>query len=175
MLVDYTSLLEDLKKALAKRFLEQPSFINIPGHSPVMRLDQFYYLALYPDFSALLGKIVRKPAETVTDVLVRTGNLITRRGQRRPSLRVRLVWPEGSGRLKRAKLTVCFLHADFIDRALLLYARRQTPLPVSSLRIEAADKGFVSHFLTDKTELGEHAFYDSTHRASRGKSPKNAR
>ncbi len=175
MLLNYTHLLEELQKALARRFLEQPSFINVPGRSTVMRLDQFYYLALYPDFPAQLGKLTRQSEETVTDVLIRTGNLIIRREQRRPSLRLRLVWPEGRGRLKRAKLTVCFLQAGFIDRALLLYAQRQDPLPVSSLRIESKDKGFVSHFLTDKTELAGFAFYDSSHGATRAKPAENAR
>ena len=172
MLVDYSNLLEELQKALVRRFLEQPSIINVPGRSPVVRLDQFYYLALYPDFPELLGKIARIPADTVNDVLTRTGSLVTRREQRRPSLRLRLVWPEGRGRLKKAKLTVCFLHADFIDRALLLYAQRQDPLPVSPLRIEAADKGFVSHFLADKTEVAQSVFYDSSHKTTRGRPSK---
>ncbi len=174
MLVDYTSLLEELQKGLAKRFLEQPSFLNVPGRSPAMRLDHSYFLALFPDFPAALGKIARIDADTVTEALIRTGNLIIRREQRRPSLRLRLVWPEGRGRLKRAKLQVCFLHAGFIDRALLLYAKRQEPLPVSELRIEASDRGFVSHFLANKTEVAGFAFYDSSHAATRRRPVKNA-
>ncbi len=175
MLVDYTSLLEELQKALAKRYLEQPSFLNVPVRSTIMRLDQFYFLALYPDFPAVLGKITHIKTETVSEVLIRTGNLMVRREQRRPSLRLRLVWPEGRGRLKRAKLNVCFIHAGFIDRALLLYAQRQEPLPFSELRIEASDRGFVSHFLANKAEVAGFAFYDSSQTTRRHRPAESAR
>ncbi|MES9994515.1 hypothetical protein [Desulfovibrio aminophilus] len=154
-LTDYQDVLNRLQKALGQAHLADPLLLNVPGRSVACKVDPLYYLALQPAFVERLAKAAAMLPATVAEALVRTGNLITRAPERRHELTVPVVL---GGRLLEVRAS--FVDADFIDRALRLYAGLPTGLEVSDLRIAGAFRSSLEPLFENKTPLRDLAFQD---------------
>lgn len=158
MIIDHAQRIDRLQRVLAEAWLERPSLLNVPGASLACKLDPYYYLGLYPgvvDFFAIRCGMFHA---NVLQHLVRTGNLLVHPQGGTPRITLRVVWKEGQ---RRARLDGCFLHSDFIDRALMLYAGEPHEQPVSSLSIDAREKQRIALLLQGKTPLQKMAFRGS--------------
>jgi hypothetical protein len=59
------------------------------------------------------------------------------------------------------RLTVDFLPAEFIDRAVVLYGGEPSPLPVSRLRVHIREKERLAAFFAGRTPIMDLAFAPS--------------
>lgn len=155
MLVDYAEILSRMEQALGRHFAKSPSILNEPGVSVAVKLDPFYYLALRPTFGELLGKWAGVAPSRVVETLMRTGNMVLGPGHSRYTKPL-TAFVEGSGAPLR--LTADFVAAEWIDRAVLMYGGQSAPLPVSSLRLDAGQKGELAAFFEGMTPLAALAF-----------------
>ncbi|MFO7595365.1 MAG: hypothetical protein R6W92_03355 [Desulfocurvibacter africanus] len=144
---DYSALLERLQRALALAFDQSGEFLNRPGSSSAFKIDPDFYLAILPQFAEDLSFLTGILAETVTETLVLTGNLATYGPERICSLRLDVhLSRSGSPR----PLQVGFLQAGFVDGALKLYGGRRSGLPLSDVRLNAAQRPLVERFLAGR-------------------------
>ncbi|MCM0753652.1 hypothetical protein M7784_00090 [Desulfovibrio aminophilus] len=154
-LTDYQDALNRLQKALGRAYLDDPLLLNVPGRSVACKVDPQYYLALQPAFVERLAKGAALLPATAAEVLVRTGNLITRAPERQYELAVPVVL---NGRVLEVR--AAFVDADFVDRALRLYAGLASGLEVSDLRIAGAFRASLEPLFENKTPLRDLAFQD---------------
>lgn len=153
-LTDYTEVVERLQKAIGKGFVEEPWIFNMPGKSIACKIDQYYYLAVFPAFSEQLAKLGGMFPDQVNKALVKTGNFITKAPERNPLLSLTLGWGGTPVTVKAA-----FVDADFIDRALKTYGGLGAVLNVSELKISEADKAKVEALFEGKTPPQNLAYY----------------
>lgn len=146
MLTDYQELVPRLQRALARAFVRAPWVLNMPGRSVACKIDPLYYLAPQPGFRESLARWTGVLPERVDEALVRTGNIITSPPERAPWLVLRVVY---GGR--EQGLRASFLDADFVERALRLYAGMETGLPLSELHLAEASRDEVVRLFADKT------------------------
>ena len=146
-----------MQRELGARYAQSPGVLNIPGRSLACKIDPFYYLAPYPGFINHLAEWCAIKPEKAGEALVRTGNIITRGGDRSPFLFLNLAWGEGGRGTPRFK--ACLVHAAFIDRAVKLYGGGQEP-SISLLRVQASDRELVERFLEGKTLLASFAYQE---------------
>jgi len=153
-LTDYTEIVEKLQKALGRGFAEEPWILNVPGKSIACKIDQFYYLAVFPAFSEQLARLGGMFPDQVNKALVKTGNFITKAPERNPLLPLTLGWGGPPVKVKAA-----FVDADFIDRAVKTYGGLDSVLNVSELKISSADRERVEAFFEDKTPPQKLAYF----------------
>jgi hypothetical protein len=152
-LKDYQDSLTRLQKGLASGFQQSPQVVNVPGQSLVCKIDPDYYLALEPIFTEILARWAVSFPQGVLETLMHTGNLVFCKSIGTHIIPLTLNW-DG----KDFEVQAAFLQADFVDRALKLYAGQNEPLPVSALRIRADEKKAVEAFFGDKTPPGGVAY-----------------
>lgn len=144
---DYPALLERLQRALALAFDQSGEFLNRPGSSSAFKIDPDYYLAILPQFAEDLSSITGILPEIVVETLVLTGNLATYGPERACSLRLDVhLSRSGSPQALRAG----FLQASFVDGALKLYGGRRSSLPLSDVRLSAAQRPLIERFLAGR-------------------------
>lgn len=153
-LQDYTESIERLQKMLGKGFVDEPWMLNVPGKSIACKIDQYYYLAVMPAFVDQLGRLGGMFPDQVTEVLVKTGNVITNALDRNPVLPITVSWG-GRGIGIRA----AFVEADFIDRAVKIYGDMGSSLNVSDLKISQGDEATIKAFFEGKTPPQKLAYY----------------
>ena len=152
-LKDYQDSLTRLQKGLAQAYQQTPEVINVPGQSLVCKVDPEYYLALEPIFTEIMSRWAVSFPEGVLETLTRTGNIIVCKPLSTHIIPLTVTW---GGR--DFEVQAAFLLADFVDRALKLYAGLAEPLPVSELRIRADEREAVEAFFQGKTPPGGVAF-----------------
>jgi hypothetical protein len=151
----WEEILRDLQSGLGRVFLEDNQILNTPGKSIACKLDPHYYLAPISFFLRRLGYMSAKPPNKVRAALISTGNLITRSRSQEHSITLAVTWP---GLSKPMPIQACFVLAEFIDRALRIYAHTPDPLPVGELQIISGDREKVEKFFTGKTPPHDLAF-----------------
>jgi hypothetical protein len=155
MLDDYNELVEKMQRELAQRYFLSPDLFNEPGRSLACKIDPFYYLAVRPAFMERMGKWLKLEPAKVEEALIRTGNMVTCSENRQLLLKTIVLWNEGAS---RTAIDACLLDADFVDRALILYAGAEESLPVSDLKIAASERSKMERFLAGKTFIQGLAF-----------------
>lgn len=152
-LKDYQDALTRLQKGLAGAFSQTPGVINTPGQSLVCKVDPDYYLALEPIFTEIMARWAVSFPQGVLETLVHTGNLVFCKPLGTHILPLTVSWGGQDYEVQAA-----FLQADFVDRALKLYAGQAQALPVSELRIRAGERAAVAAFFGEVTPPGDVAF-----------------
>mgnify|MGYP001806883499 CR=1 FL=1 len=150
---DYQDALTRLQKGLASGYQSSPGVLNVPGQSLMCKVDPEYYLALEPIFLEILARWAISFPQAVLETLVHTGNLVFCKPLSTHIIPLTISW---GGR--DYEVQAAFLPADFVDRALKLYAGVHEPLPVSELRIRADERAALEAFFAEKTPLGHVAF-----------------
>jgi hypothetical protein len=145
-LKDYQDALTRLQKGLAQAYRDAPQMLNVPGQSVACKVDPEYYLALEPVFTEILARWAVSFPESVLETLTRTGNVVVCKPLSTHIIPLSVTW---DGRDFEVQAT--FLLADFVDRALKLYAGVAAPLPVSDLRIRTDERKAVEAFFGDLT------------------------
>lgn len=144
---DYSAMLERLQRALALAYDQSGEFLNRPGSSSAFKIDPDFYLAILPQFAEDLSFLTGILTETVIETLVLTGNLATYGPERVCSLRLDVYFSRsGSPR----PLQVGFLQSGLVDGALKLYGGRRSGLPLSDVRLNAAQRPLVERFLSGR-------------------------
>lgn len=164
---NYIEILERLQRALAAAFDSSGEFLNRPGSSAAFKIDPDYYLVDLPQFAADLSAITGILPETVTETLVRTGNLAARGPERTCSLRLVAHLSRSGGRVQH--MEAGFLSAGFVDGALKLYGGRRKGLPLSDVRIDPGERTRVEAFLEGRPTLASIAYADKTPAAVLGR------
>ncbi|MEF2145825.1 MAG: hypothetical protein V3573_10290 [Desulfovibrionaceae bacterium] len=152
-LPDYHERVERMQKALARSCEADPALLNLPGRSVACKVDPLYYLVVQPLFNESLARWAGLLPRHVTETLVRTGMYISRGPEREHVLTLSVTW---GGRWMNVRAS--FLDADFIDRALRLYAGAVRGLEVSELRVSSEDRERVERLFENKTPPGNVAF-----------------
>lgn len=150
---DYQDALTRLQKGLASGYQSSPTVLNTPGQSLMCKVDPDYYLALEPIFTEILARWAISFPQGVLETLVHTGNLVFCKPLSTHIIPLTLSWGGNDYEVQAA-----FLSADFVDRALKLYAGVQEPMPVSDLRIRADERAAVEAFFGDKVPPGAVAY-----------------
>ena len=118
--------------------------LNVPGQSVACKVDPHYYLALEPVFLILMARWAVSFPEAVLETLTHTGNVIVCKPLSTHMIPLSVTWDS-----QDFEVQAVFLLADFVDRALMLYAGAPQPLPVSDLR--TADRAAVEAFFGPST------------------------
>lgn len=145
-LKDYQDALTRLHKGLAQAYKDSPQVLNVPGQSVACKVDPHYYLALEPVFLILMARWAVSFPEAVLETLSRTGNAIVCKPLSTHIIPLSVTWGG-----QDFEVQAMFLLADFVDRALMLYAGAAQPLPVADLRIRTADRAAVEAFFGAST------------------------
>lgn len=152
-LPDYQDNLTRLQKGLAKAWQDTPFVINVPGQSVLCKVDPNYYLALEPVFTEILSRWAVTFPDNVLNTMAHTGNMVVNPVVRTHIIPLTVTWAGQDFEVQAG-----FVLAEFVDRALKLYAGAQEPLPVSDLRIRAAERAAVDAFFEGKTAPGSVAY-----------------
>lgn len=145
-LPDYHERAERMQRGLARAYVADVTLLNLPGRSLACKVDPLYYLAVQPYFDEALERWAGLMPGSAPDALVRTGAYVTRAPERAHVLDLGVSW---GGRVLRLRAT--FVDADFIDRALRLYAGAARGLELSDLRILSGERALVEEFFENKT------------------------
>lgn len=140
-LKDYQDALTRLQKGLAQAYQQSPLVLNVPGQSVACKVDPEYYLALEPVFTEILSRWAVSFPESVLETLAHTGNVVVCKPLSTHIIPLTVTW---GGR--DFEVQAMFLLADFVERALKLYAGVAAPLPVADLRIRTDDRKAVEAF-----------------------------
>jgi hypothetical protein len=162
-MLDYSATVDSLQQAFAAKYLEAPEIVNQPGLSLVFKIDSNYAVCLAPAFIRNLAQWARVAPSQAYEAMLRTGNLVSRKteaGERESELNLLLTWESG-GRRMDGRIRVAFLLADFLDRALALYAKRPA-LELADLRIAAAERPMVEAFLEGKSVPQGLAYHEAS-------------
>lgn len=152
-LKDYQDSLTRLQKGMANAYKQSPQVLNVPGQSVACKVDPNYYLALEPVFTEILARWAISFPDSVLETLSHTGSVVVCKPMATHVIPLTVSW---GGR--DYEIQAAFLLADFVDRALKLYAGVADPLPVSELRIRADEKNAVEAFFAGLTPPGNVAF-----------------
>lgn len=152
-LKDYQEALTRLQKSLAAAWRETREVVNVPGQSLLCKVDPEYYLALEPIFSEIMGRLAVTYPQVVLDTLQHTGDLVFCKPMNTHIIPLTLSW-DG----KDYEVQAAFVKAEFVDRALKLYAGAEVVLPVSDLRIRADERAAVEAFFGELTPPGAVAY-----------------
>ncbi len=152
-LPDYQELVFRLQRGLALTWSQFPDVLNLPGRSVACKIDAHYYLAPQPLFDQSLARWAALRPETVAQVLVKTGNVITSPPEREHVVEVS-VWLEGRVR----PMAASFVDAEFVDRALKVYAGQPSGLSLSDLRLAQESAAVVEKLFANKTPPGKLAW-----------------
>lgn len=152
-LKDYQDSLTRLQKGMANAYKQSPQVLNVPGQSVACKVDPNYYLALEPVFSEILARWAISFPDSVLETLTHTGSVVVCKPMATHVIPLTVNW---GGR--DYEIQAAFLQADFVGRALKLYAGVADPLPVSELRIRADERAAVEAFFAGLTPPGGVAF-----------------
>lgn len=152
-LKDYQEIVTRLQKGLAQAWAEDPLVLNLPGRSVACKVEPDYYLALQPAFAEHLARWAGMLPGSAIEALVKTGLVITAKPERTHVIEVGVVF---GGR--RTVIRASFVDADFIDRALKLYAGQLAGLEVSDLRIQKEFRAQLDVLFKNKTPPREFAY-----------------
>lgn len=153
-LTDFSQTLERMQRALGRAYRENGSILNKEGSSIACKIDPNYYLGIHPLFVKRLAELAVLLPETVRETLIRTGNVVTKPPERsKPvhKIKVRVGF-------EVLDLSVVFIQAEFIDRALVLYGGRSSGLDISNLRIMPEHRPRLNDYFEGKTLLHGMAF-----------------
>lgn len=150
-LTDYSEIAERLQRVLARNHEE---LVNRPG-GLAHKLDPDIYLVVWPNFVEKLAHLAGVHPEKAAQCLIRTGQLASKQrkdaqqGKRVSALRLKVIpSPKAAAR----DIAAGFLAAEFVERALALYAEDGPVRPgLSPLRIAAAERPRVEAFFGDCT------------------------
>jgi len=145
-LKDYQDALPRLQKGLAQAYKDSPQILNVPGQSVACKVEPDYYLALEPVFLILMARWAVSFPEAVLETLSHTGNAIVCKPLSTHIIPLTVTWGG-----QDYEVQAMFLQADFVERALKLYAGAAAPLPVSDLRIREADRAALEAFFGEST------------------------
>jgi len=145
-LKDYQEALTRLQKGLAQAYKDSPQILNVPGQSVACKVDTDYYLALEPVFLILMARWAVSFPEAVLETLSHTGNAIVCKPLSTHIIPLTVSWGG-----QDYEVQAMFLQADFVERALKLYAGVAAPLPVSELRIREDDRAALEAFFGEST------------------------
>jgi hypothetical protein len=152
-LKDYQDIVTRLQKGLARAWAEDPLLLNLPGRSLACKIEPDYYLALQPAFVEHLARFAAVLPKSVTEALLKTGLLVSAPPERAHVLTVGVIF---GGR--RTAVRASFVDADFIDRALKLYAGQPAGLEISELRLQKECRAELAAFFKNKTPPRELAY-----------------
>lgn len=145
-LKDYQDALTRLQKGLAQAYKDSPQILNVPGQSVACKVEPDYYLALEPVFLILMARWAVSFPEAVLETLSHTGNAIVCKPLSTHIIPLTVSWGG-----QDYEVQAMFLQADFVERALKLYAGVAAPLPVSDLRIREADRAALEAFFGESS------------------------
>lgn len=152
-LTDYQDALTRLQKGLASAWRETPEVLNVPGQSLLCKVDPDYYLALEPIFSEIMARWAVSFPQGVLDTLRHTGNLAFCKPMNTHVIPLTVTWDGQDYEVHAA-----FVTAEFVDRALRLYAGAEGPLPVSGLRIRTDERAALEAFFGGLTPPDDVAY-----------------
>lgn len=152
-LKDYQDALTRLQKGMAQAYRQSQSVLNVPGQSVACKVDPNYYLALEPVFTEIMARWAVTFPQNVLETLSHTGSVVVCRPMGTHIIPLTVTW---GGR--DYEIQAAFLLAEFVDRALKLYAGAMEPLPVSDLRIRQDERQAVEAFFAGLTPPGSVAF-----------------
>ncbi len=150
---DYGEIVLALQKILGQAYQDSPTILNLAGHSLACKIDPNYYLAVEPAFTQNLAKSGARLPSKVRTALLHTGNILTLGPAKDWVLTIGVSANGGKGKIK-----ACFMNAEFVDRALILYGGRISGLEVSDLRIQRRYQAPLAKAFEGKTPLHEMAF-----------------
>lgn len=151
---DYSEILDRLRRGLGKAYSDSPMVLGVPGVSVAVKIDPHYYVAVMPAFLSRLAEWAGVFPDTALEALLRTGSLVRDpRGECLTTLTA--VW--GDPPLRR-RIRAAFPTAEFVDRALKLYAGEPAAPPVADLRIDAEDRERIDAFFNGVTSIDKTAF-----------------
>lgn len=154
-MIDYAQSLERLEKALGENFKHSSYILGVPGTSLALKVDPFYYLAIQPGFTKYLARWAGMFPDKAALALVKTGNMLSDVSHTVYTTPV-AVFAEGAS--EATTVGASFILADFIDKALIMHGGQTAPLPVSGLKIVAAERLKLDFLFQGKTPLQALAF-----------------
>jgi len=157
-LIDYSNIINLLQKELARRYELDNTILNVPGKSIACKIDENYYLILYPSFIEYLCKISGILPNSVTETLIKTGNLIVD-----PVTRdfYRLVEVRWNSEMVPITVKAGFVVNNFIDNSLRFYGRTiKSSLQICNLKISTRSKSNIESLFVNKTPLNSRVFFD---------------
>ena len=154
---DYNKITELIQSEISARYLENHGILNHPGKSLACKIDPLYYLALPKAMLDTLAQWTGMSPEKISAALVRTGNMISSDKDRNHIIPLRLKHGQQS---PAGAVNCCLLSADFIDRALIIYAGVTEEPPISPLKIHISCKEALNDFLNGKPALAAIAYSD---------------
>jgi len=157
-LIDYSRIINLVQKELAKRYELNNTILNVPGKSIACKVDENYYLILYPSFIEYLCKICGILPNSLTETLIKTGNLIVD-----PVTKdfYRLVEVRWTLDMVPIRVKAGFVVNSLIDNSLRFYGKtRKRGLEVSDLKISVRSKSNIESLFVNKTPLNSQVFFD---------------
>lgn len=157
-LIDYSSIINLVQKELAKRYDLNNNILNVPGKSIACKVDENYYLILYPSFIEYLCKICGILPNSLTETLIKTGNLIVD-----PVTKdfYRLVEVRWTLDMVPIRVKAGFVVNSLIDNSIRFYGKtRKRGLGVSDLKISVRSKSNIESLFVNKTPLNSRVFFD---------------
>jgi hypothetical protein len=145
-MTDYQTTLTRMQKALADAYKSSPHVLNVPGQSVACKVDPEYYLALEPIFTEIMSRWAVTFPDNILNTLSHTGNIVIN-----PIMNTHIIPLSVSWDGRDFEVQAAFIPAEFVERALKLYAGISDPLPVSDLRIKADERAAVDAFFEGKT------------------------
>lgn len=157
-LIDYSRIINLVQKELAKRYELNNTILNVPGKSIACKVDENYYLILYPLFIEYLCKICGILPNSLTETLIKTGNLIVDPVTKDFCRLVEVRWTLD---MMPIRVKAGFVVNSLIDNSLRFYGRtRKRALEVSDLKISVRSKSNIESLFVNKTPLNSRVFFD---------------
>ncbi len=157
LLTDYFSIISLVQKRLAEKYEKYPQMLNVPGKSIACKIDENYYLILYPSFIEYTCKMCGVLPKTLIEALIKTGNLIVDPITRDYVRLVEVRWREDMNPLR---VRAGFVVSSFLDNSFRFYGQKiKQVLPVSSLKISSRSKSNIASLFTNKTPLNSRVFF----------------
>ncbi len=154
-MIDYAEALERLSKALGEQYRQSGYILGVPGTSLALKVDPFYYLAIQPGFIKYLARWAGMFPDRAALALLKTGNMLSSADHTVYTTPV-AVYAEGAGAANTVGAS--FVLADFIDKALAMHGGQTASLPVSGLKIVAAERPKLDFLFQGKSPLQALAF-----------------
>ncbi|GAB6888194.1 hypothetical protein JCM13304A_16930 [Desulfothermus okinawensis JCM 13304] len=157
-LIDYSNIINLVQRELAKRYDLDKSIINVPGKSIACKVDENYYMMLHPSFIEYLCKLCGILPNSLTQTLIKTGNLIAD-----PVTRdfYRLVEVRWTANMAPIKVKAGFVLSSLIDNSIRFYSKTiKKSLDVSDLKISLRSKSNIQSLFVNKTPLNSTVFFD---------------
>ncbi len=157
-IIDYSKILNIVQRELGKRYNIMQEILNIPGKSIGCKLDNNYYLVLYPSFFEYLCKACGILPHTLIETLLKTGNMV--KGVNDGDF-FRVVEVKWEKEMLPIRVKAGFVLSSFIDNSLRFYGGNfKGPMPICSLKISKKDKKELEILFKNKTPLHPSVFFE---------------